>query len=192
MSESDTKPSSEDPDADAVVREFIDCTRRTPRHRVICWLAGLTGTTNTHADVEYLPSDITRSLWRIRDLQQRRETTRIQMDGYMKEFGHILATRRRSAMQPAAGGQLSNGVNGLRAVESVSASPREMELRFLFSQSASDLLRLSREATVEANRLLGHVRSSRSYRTGSITTDVDRSNFTKRVSERSTASWMQS
>ena len=160
-----------------------------PPHRASCWLARLTRTTNTHADTEHLPIDIIRSLNLIRDLRQRRETARIQMRAHMDD---MLATRRGTATQHAAGGQVWNGYNGMRTLDSVSVSPREMELRLLVSECASDWKRFSREAAAEANWLEGLVRSSLSCRTGSIVTDLDRWNFTSSVSERSTAIWKKS
>jgi len=79
------------------------------------------------------------------------------MHSYMDD---ILAARGRLAIQPAAGSQLVNGINIMRTLESVSVTPREMELRFQFSQSASDLKRFSIEAADEASRLIRQVRSS--------------------------------
>jgi len=75
----------------------------------------------------------------------------------MKEFAHLSAARRHAAIRPSAGGQLSNGVNGLRAVESVSASDKEMEMRHMITRGLNDFLRVTREAAVEAQRLLEHV-----------------------------------
>lgn len=154
-----------------------------PRHGCwVGWLVELTGTTEARADTEYLPSDISRCLWRIRDLHRRREAARTELDGYLREFAHLSAARRRSAIRPAAGGQLSNGVNGLRAMESASASDKEMEIRYLITQRWNDFMRAAREATVEAQRLLEHVGGSRGHAIGLGTADGDRSNFTTRVS----------
>jgi hypothetical protein len=109
------------------------------------------------ADTEYLPSDISRYLWRIRDLHTRHDESRAQLDEHLQVFAK-LAIPRKAAKVPSADTETTttNGVNGLqRVVDSV--SDKEMELRLLISQCINDASLSAKESAVEAQRLQDHV-----------------------------------
>ncbi|KAA8894245.1 hypothetical protein FN846DRAFT_895250 [Sphaerosporella brunnea] len=157
--------SSADPDADATVREFIDCMQPQPFAPASSLLLGLTSHT------EYLPSDINRYLWRLRDLRTRHDESRAQLGDHLKSFAGV--NRRasaklsafsdddtRSASHGGSSGSSSssnnNDANGLHSVVD-SVSDKEMELRLLISQCLNDACHSVKESAVEAKRLEEHV-----------------------------------
>jgi hypothetical protein len=125
----------------------------------VSWFLELTASC---VDTEYLPSDINRYLWRIRDLHTRHDESHAQLADHLKAFASVTASpnARAPAMvtssDDASSSQQLNGANGLqRVVDSV--SDKEMELRLLISQCLNDTSYSVNESAIEARRLEEYV-----------------------------------
>jgi hypothetical protein len=116
--------------------------------------------------MEYLPSDISRYLARIRNLNEQHDTSCAELDEHLQGFAKL--QRARNAPKSSSSGEerpatpinshFPNSVNGFEDVMT-SVTDKELELRLLISQCLNLATHSAKESATEAVRLQEHVHS---------------------------------